>query len=236
MSSSEPVKFSTRLIVGLIGTFMRLLMATCSVRYVLRGDNLNRRIAAGARPVILCYWHNRLPFFGSYFHHRLRKERDLEIAIMISASRDGDLGTHLGHTVRCKVVRGSSSKGGIAGLRAALKVFKEEGRSILLLPDGSKGPLYKAKAGAITLAKLTGAEVISCSCWASDYWRIRSWDRMIVPKPFSRIAVTVSEPLLVDRRCDEAEVEERRQELEDTLNDLGRRAAAAFPDPAGRVI
>ena len=106
--------------------------------------------------------------------------------------------------------------------------MKKEGYSTIILPDGSKGPKYEAKMGVAMLAKMTQAPVIPMSYVADRYWRIPSWDRMIIPKPFARISIVIGEDVLIDRDLDDDELELARKKIENELNSLGERAKRVF--------
>src|SRR5690606_11933098 len=101
-------------------------------------------------------------------------------------------------------------------------------RSVVLLPDGSKGPVYEAKAGVVALARLTGAPIVPMSYWADRFWRLGSWDRMIVPKPFARVAVAVGEPIWVPRDLTDEQLEAKRVEVQNALDAAGFAAERAL--------
>jgi len=148
--------------------------------------------------------------------------------MLSSLSDDGEIGAHLGKKGGARVVRGSASRGGTEGFRRFYRLMKKEGYSTIILPDGSKGPKYQAKMGVAMLARMTGAAVIPMSYAADRFWRIPSWDRMIIPKPFARICVVVGEDILVDRSLEDDELELARQKIESELNTLGERAGRIF--------
>jgi len=185
-----------------------------------------RQLARNERPVILCFWHNRIVFFAGLMERELLR-RGFRLTMMSSLSKDGQIGAILGTKAGAEVVRGSSSREGSRGLRALYRAAAKQRNSIVILPDGSQGPVYQAKLGAIVLAKMTGCPILPMSYSASRYWTIDSWDRMIFPKPFSRIRLRVGEALEVDREADDGEMERARQKLEDTLNELTRETEAA---------
>ena len=177
--------------------------------------------------VILAVWHNRMFYFSTYIYRYLLKKR-FKVAMMSSDSKDGEIGATIGKKAGALVVRGSSSRRGASGLMALYRAIVKEKHSIIILPDGSKGPVYKAKVGVVALAKMTGKPVLPMSCWASRYWRIKSWDRMIIPKPFARIEITVGDFLEVPRDTDDEGLERYRQEVEQTLDRLGKEAEIPF--------
>ena len=106
--------------------------------------------------------------------------------------------------------------------------MKKEGYATIILPDGSKGPKCEAKMGVAMLAKMTQAAIIPMSYSADRYWRIPSWDRMIIPKPFARISVVAGEDVLVDRELEDDELELARKKIENELNSLGEQVTRVF--------
>ena len=148
--------------------------------------------------------------------------------MLSSLSDDGEIGAQMGRKGGARVVRGSASRGGTEGFRRFYRLMKKEDYSTIILPDGSKGPKYEAKMGVAMLAKMTQAAVIPMSYAADRYWRIPSWDRMIIPKPFARISVVVGEEVLVDRDLEDDELELARKKIENELNSLGEQAKRVF--------
>ncbi len=212
---------------------LKLLSSTYRV-VTFEGRERWESLLADSDPVILSAWHNRIFFFASLFEKRTAK--GFKMAMMSSLSRDGEIGAILGRKLGGLVVRGSSSRQGTKGLRALYRAIVKKRHSIIILPDGSKGPVYKAKIGAVSLAQLTGASIIPMSYSADRYWRIKSWDRLIIPKPFARISVVVDKPIMVDRESSEEELESYRSQLELALNDIGRKTKEMLSGVVGEPI
>ncbi|NIQ54300.1 MAG: DUF374 domain-containing protein, partial [Gammaproteobacteria bacterium] len=117
-------------------------------------------------------------------------------------------------------VRGSSSRGAGAGLRNLLREAGA-GRSVVLTPDGPRGPRQTMKPGALVVAQLTGLPVVPVSAGASRaFWFDSGWDRFLVPAPFARIVIGYGEPHPVPRDADETELDARSRALERAMNDL----------------
>ncbi len=107
------------------------------------------------------------------------------IAILISRSFDGELIARTVEKLGFVAVRGSSSRGAAAGLRGMMEAYGT-GHICAFTADGPKGPWRVAKAGPAQLAKLTGAGWVGCfHAEPERAWRLRSWDRFAIPKPFS---------------------------------------------------
>lgn len=207
-----------RLLLGLLGRSWRLEIAG--------GAETLERILASRSPHILCFWHNRT-FPAAHFLHQRLLRRGLDITLLASQSRDGELVTRLVRGWGVETVRGSATRGGREALRGIYRAITQRASSPLVVPDGPKGPLYEFKAGAAVLSQMSGAPILLLGFGAGSAWRVRSWDRLIVPKPFSKVAVVVGEPRLVARDLMGEALEAERLRLEAELNELTRRAEAA---------
>ncbi len=225
-SAAKDVPLKTRLIASAIIVIIKALSFTYRVRISGRRELL-LRLPDYDDCVILAAWHNRMFYLGSFIYRYLLKGK-FKMAVLSSDSKDGEIGATIGRKSGLYVARGSSSRGGSAGMRSLYRAIVKEKHSIIILPDASKGPVYKAKIGVVALAKMTGKPIVPLSVWSNRQWRIRSWDRMIIPKPFARVEVVVGDELIVSREAAEAEIEARRLEVQATLDELGERAQDPF--------
>jgi lysophospholipid acyltransferase (LPLAT)-like uncharacterized protein len=130
-------------------------------------------------------WHNRLLLI-SYVLKRFAPHRPG--AGLISASRDGDLIAPLVERFGFQAVRGSSSRLGATGMLELVGILAA-GRDVLLTPDGPRGPVYELGPGIILLAQKSGAPIQPINLEFSSCWRLNSWDRFILPCPFSKVRV-----------------------------------------------
>jgi lysophospholipid acyltransferase (LPLAT)-like uncharacterized protein len=134
-------------------------------------------------PTIFAFWHRTLLICA----HRFRNH---DIAILISSSFDGELIARTVELLGFNPVRGSSSRGGAGGLRAMADAYAE-GRICAFTADGPRGPNMIAKAGPAQLAQLAGATWVGAYYALPDrLWELKSWDRFIIPKPFSTVTFT----------------------------------------------
>ena len=161
-------------------------------------------------------WHNRLLLFPIILK---RFFPDRSGAALISASRDGDLLTDAIHRFGFEVVRGSSSR---LGASAILQLSAELSakRDIVITPDGPRGPVYQLGPGVVFLAQTTGARVIPVNLEYSSCWRVKSWDRFIIPKPFSNVRVIIGEPLQIRSTSSDEEFEAERMRLQNAMMSL----------------
>jgi lysophospholipid acyltransferase (LPLAT)-like uncharacterized protein len=143
--------------------------------------------SAGGEKFVFAFWHARIL---SLTHSR----RGEGITVLVSRHRDGQLITrvieHLGYTV----ARGSSTRGGDAGVRELL-AMAESGKELALTPDGPRGPSGVVKEGVVYVATRLGRRVVPIAAAASDAWVLRSWDRFRIPKPFARVRYVYGPPI-----------------------------------------
>src|SRR6266513_3903251 len=139
---------------------------------------------------IAALWHNRLLLISFVLKKFLPQRPG---AGLISASRDGDLISDLTRRFGFDVVRGSSSRLGASALRELEKMIAT-GHDVLITPDGPRGPAYELGPGIVFLAQKTGAPVVPINMEYSSCWRVKSWDRFIIPRPFSKVRVIIGHP------------------------------------------
>jgi lysophospholipid acyltransferase (LPLAT)-like uncharacterized protein len=163
--------------------------------------------------VIGALWHNRvllLPHIAGLYAPQRRA------VALISASRDGDILTDLVRRYDVEVARGSTSrKGASAMLQLADKI--RDGFDVIITPDGPRGPVYEIGGGIIFLAQKSGAPVVLIHMEYSDCWRLNSWDRFILPKPFSSVRVIFGGLHEVAQTTTDAEFESERLRLQNAM-------------------
>ncbi|MGB7189575.1 MAG: lysophospholipid acyltransferase family protein [Acidobacteriaceae bacterium] len=193
------------------------------------GGTLRFRVIAeeGAVPAappgkgIFCFWHRCTLPCGWYF-------RKFRCSILISQSFDGELIARTLGLLGYGSVRGSSSRGGAAGL-LALQGVLESGRLVVFTADGPRGPIYQTKIGPVKLAQMTGESIGSFYLLPERAWVLKSWDRFLIPKPFSRVAVSWARAVAPPPEdADAATLEAVRVDLNDALERARLRAEAYF--------
>lgn len=160
-------------------------------------------------PEIYCFWHQCVLPCTVYF-------RRTHATILISQSFDGELITRILRMFGFRAVRGSSSRHAREGLLGLVGVIDEGGPAIFTA-DGPRGPIYRTKMGPIKLAQLTGAPIGAFHLEPEHAWVMKSWDRFLVPKPFTRIVVSWSRYMDVPADLSAEDFEARRQELNDAI-------------------
>jgi len=171
----------------------------------------------GRRP-IMAFFHGRV-LTATYFF------RDRGIFVMISENFDGEWIARIIERFGYGTSRGSTSRGGQRAL-LKLKRLMAEGRPAGFAVDGPRGPARTVQPGVVWLAKLTGNPVVPFHMEASKSWSLSSWDRTQIPRPFSTVALAVGAPIDVAGDADEAGIEAKRVEVEQSLHGLETRAAA----------
>lgn len=219
-----------RMVVGAIGR-------TCRFEVALGADRVEDLLggsgtSGAAPPVILCFWHERA-ILGAYFFRRHLVRRGLDATVMISQSRDGELVAHLARQWGFSHVRGSATRGGSAALRAIYRAIRR-GSSPVMIPDGPHGPPHALKVGVAVLSQMSERPILPMAFAASRAWRIRSWDRLFIPKPFSRVVIAVGSPHTVPRNLEAAELETERKGLEQMLDEVTEAAERAAATPRKR--
>ena len=163
---------------------------------------------------VYCLWHRSL--LSIAYHFRKRK-----IAILISPSFDGELITQTIRRVGYTPVRGSSSRGGAAGLLGMQSALDATNGTrcnyAAFTVDGPRGPVYQAKPGGVKLAQQIGGGVGIFYAAPDRAWKLRSWDRFLIPKPFSTVVIAWQPPVDVPQDADADALEATRRAVEDAL-------------------
>lgn len=174
----------------------------------------------GAGAEIFCFWHQCVLPCAIYY-------RTTGATILISRSFDGELITRILGMFGFRTVRGSSSRGAKEGL-LGLKQVIEGGKPAIFTADGPRGPIYQTKMGPIKLAQVTGAPIGSFHLQPERAWMMGSWDRFLIPKPFTRICVSWAQWTRVPADLGDDQFEIKRQELNDNLERARLRAIEYF--------
>lgn len=176
-----------RRLVFLGGGVLRALAGTWRVR-VVGGEHI-AKLRQARQPFVFACWHGEL--LPLIWHHRRQG-----VAVLVSEHRDGELIARVAAGLGFSTVRGSTTRGGGRALLALSRLL-QEGREVAVTPDGPRGPARTYAPGALVAAQRAGAPVLIVSMSVDRAWRLRSWDRFVIPKPFARITVAYGEPVWV---------------------------------------
>jgi lysophospholipid acyltransferase (LPLAT)-like uncharacterized protein len=190
-------------------------------RVTVFGKEHDDRFRSKGESILFVTWHQGFFYFIYHFRHR-------DGVAMVSRSKDGELGTRVINKFGFRAARGSSSRGGKQALQVMAEDIINNKSSAGIVPDGPRGPACKAKIGSIKLAKETGAPIIPVMWWAKSKILLKSWDRTILPRPFTRIALFYDPPMFVAPDATNEQMEEARVELERRLNRMQATAREHF--------
>lgn len=169
--------------------------------------------------VIIAFWHNRIVMMPKlYMDHR--GARAAPAYMLISQHGDGRIIAWAIRVLGIRSVAGSSSRGGLKALLELMR-YGRAGSDMGFTPDGPRGPRCEVKEGIVVAAAKTGCVVVPCSYSTNRRWTLRSWDGMIIPKPFSCGVFMAGEPIAVASSDDP---EQARLKIQDALNEVSRRA------------
>ncbi|MBL8224971.1 MAG: DUF374 domain-containing protein [Chromatiales bacterium] len=212
-------------LVALVRGFLALLWKTCRVRAVLGGERIDALRETG-NPAVIVYWHQMHVFGAWYLFGQVA--RGLRVGFLTSPSVSGEVPAAIIRRSGAEAVRGSSTRASGEALREMHAVVSRDRRSLVITADGPKGPLHEFKPGAALLSKVARVPVIPLA-WAARraiYWP--SWDRFIIPLPFTEVVIAIGEPWEVPREISVGDLSPACRELERRLAALEREARAAL--------
>ncbi len=205
-------------LVGFGVLILRLFKLTIPFERV-NFDEAERRTASG-KGNIYAFWHGRMLMMPFAYNGK-------NIHVLISFHSDGSLISNIMARLGIHSVRGSSSRGASSALKKMCRLMSD-GKDIAFTPDGPRGPFENAHMGVITAAKLGGAPVFPVTYSTSRRKILKSWDRFLLPFPFSRGVYICGSPVAVPRDADEVLMEEKRKELQIKLIEIGEDANSYY--------
>lgn len=216
-----PVTLKARVLGWCLAALTRFLYVSSRKRFHNKAL-LDEHFASGQR-FIMVAWHNR-NIVGpmGYVAHAPKGRVFRPLA---SASRDGTLAAMTMQYLGVDCIRGSSSRGGTQALREMLRAAKA-GADLGITPDGPRGPIYEVQPGVVAAARLTGLPIIAMSYHAHAHKRLKSWDRMIVPRPFTTLAYGWDGPFTVPKGASDDAMEAVRLQVQQALLQLNDNVAA----------
>jgi lysophospholipid acyltransferase (LPLAT)-like uncharacterized protein len=203
---------------GLLGTAaLRWWMNTLEFRYQHLGPELvdpNRTPAD--RRFLYAIWHENMLLPAFQFPRR-------DIYVLTSRHADGQLISEVLRRLHVPVIRGSTSRGGVEAVRQALR---KTGRAahLVITPDGPRGPRRQVQRGLVYLAARTGMPIVPTGFASEHPWRLRSWDRFAVPRPWTRSTCVTAAPVTVPPDAKRGQWEEYRRRVEEALHRVSEAA------------
>jgi lysophospholipid acyltransferase (LPLAT)-like uncharacterized protein len=188
---------------------VRLWIGTVRYRYRPLGPNMDPNQARFQGRYIYAFWHENL-LVPAYQYGRP------DIWVLISQHADGQLIAETCRHLRFKAVRGSTTRGGIEALRTMVK--KGQHSHLAITPDGPRGPRRQVQLGLIYMAAKTGLPIVPIGFCHDNAWRLRSWDRFAVPKPWSLSTCVTTDLISVPQDVDKAGLEHYRCRVQSALD------------------
>ncbi len=206
--------------------FIRMYFSLIKIR-TINEDLVINRFKSGQK-VIGAIWHQRIILALGY----AKRFRVYRPSVMISQSRDGDMIADVYSRFNFRPVRGSSSRGGKEALAAIIADLSQNPFAVHVL-DGPRGPKGVVKPGMIVMAQLSGVPIIPAYLSVNRAWVLNSWDRTLIPKPFSTIFVRWGDPIIVPDQLDDETFERTRKQIEDDMkeNQIRQDRENAWIDP-----
>ena len=211
-------RISLAVVPRLASWLIRAWFATC--RITEHDAHYRQQCRENETSVVATFWH--YSFLYNFYH--MRKESGVA---MVSASKDGEYIARLAGFFNFAAVRGSRNRKGLQAMKEMIRLIAA-GRHAAVVADGSQGPPLVVQPGSILLASRTGAPVLPMLWSASRYFTFNSWDRMAIPKPFSRIDFFYGEPLFIPQGLDAEGIERYRVQLEENLLVIYKKAWALY--------
>lgn len=193
---------------------IRLLIITLRIK-IINGEAISNLVRE-KKNFVAAFWHGSM-MIGWFLH------RSGNAAALVSQSKDGDVLAAILEKWSYNVVRGSSSTGGSDALTAMIFLMRED-YSLIITPDGPRGPICKMKAGAVITAKRSNVPFFLVGIGIKNKIILKSWDRFEVPKPFSKVVAIYSDPIFIDENLSYDETNHKILECEDLLNKLQKDA------------
>lgn len=207
----------------IVALYVRLVWRTG--RWHFEGEEAPKSLSDAGKPLIVAFWHGRL-FMAPFALHGDQHGA----SVMISTHRDGRMISRVVGLLGVSTVAGSTSRGGLTALRQAMRVLRD-GNLLGITPDGPRGPRMRASEGVVALARHTGAPIFPLSYSTSRRKVLGSWDRFLLPLPFSRGVFVWGPAITVAPDADSAAMEQARLVVESALNAASERADTLSGQP-----
>ncbi len=192
-----------------------------TLRFQVINSEIPRSFWNKGFPFIIVFWHGRFPMMVTHGYEGKK------LSFLVSPHRDGQVAGKALERFGLHPILGSATRKGFSGFRNMVKAV-QNGSDIAIVPDGPRGPRHKVQIGVIELSKLTGKPVVPITFSASKKIFLNTWDRFLLPIPFSRGVFIWGEPIHVDPKGDRTHLEEKRLLLENRLNEITEQADHYF--------
>lgn len=220
LSSSAAPRTASALKIFLVGLIGSLLVRALSrtLRWEYLGLDGEERLWTQGQPRILSFWHGQ-QLLMSRVYLRAHSAKSRPMKVLISEHSDGRMIAKVMQFLGIDSIAGSSSRGGRKALFDLIEALRS-GSHISITPDGPKGPAFKMKQGVVRIAQRSGALIHPVAIAAERKWVFGSWDKMFLPKPFSRVVLWMGEGIKVPAELDDVQCAALTEEIERHMNDL----------------
>lgn len=190
--------FNNSFLLTLLSYCIRFIIDTIyyTTRFAVQGKEKLEPYLAGDKQAIYVFWHGRLLLMPKLY------SGNRKIHALISTHRDGEIIAKTVERFNCGLVRGSSRRGGRKALVKAMEILSS-GDSLVIVPDGPKGPRMRAKGQIIHLARNTNIPIIPVTYSIRNGYVLSSWDRFLMPYPFSKGIIIYGEPMFITEGDDQ---------------------------------
>lgn len=225
MVELKKIKFA---ILGIIGSLViRVLVRTLRVEEKPR--DLRQRFEGRGEGLIYAFWHCMMLVLASV-------GKNSNIHVLISQHTDGEYIAQIIKRLGYGVIRGSTTRGGARAMISLVKKARS-GFPIAITPDGPRGPRHVVQMGVIYLGQKAGVPILPAALGLSSYWELPSWDRFIIPKPFSKALLLYGQPIHIPPKLNEEQLEEYRLRLQKALEEItetAQKTVARHPSHVAR--
>ncbi len=199
-----------------IACYLRVIEKTVS--WTKDYDPEAERLIEGAQPFIAAFWHGRMVMMSSAWTADPR-----QMHLLISLHRDGLMIAGAIERLGFRVIEGSSGRSGMQAFRDMARVLRAQ-QTVSITPDGPRGPRMRLKPGALKAAQLSGVPIVPITGSARRCWTLGSWDKFMIPKPFTKGVLLAGKPVFVPKKLSGEELEALRLSLEEEMIRLSQEA------------
>ena len=203
---------------------IRLLTWTYRFEPLIGAENIEPFIRSD-RVCSPVYWHQHHILGSSLMRSWIK--RGFKVCVLVSGSVDGDVPGRIARAWGAEVIRGSANRTGALAMRDQQSMIKN-GYSIVTTADGPGGPRYEFKSGIVLMARIGGIPLVPVGCAAASAWYLNRWDAFMIPKPFSRVAIAIGDPVPVPEDLPLDDLEPVRQNVQEAVMSLMRDSEEAL--------
>ena len=205
-------QLKSRFLSFLLKIVFNFLFWSCTLK-VVDEDSLLNTNKTGA-PLLVCCWHSQAVLLARYF-----KLTSFDVWGVSSTHADSEVLARVLRSWNIKLIRGSSTRGWVNVIKKMFRLFKVPKSIVVVTPDGPRGPKKRAKSGAFKIAKKQNVQIVACALLSTRFWKLPSWDKTIIPRPFSKIYLKFSSPFPLDSKINTSSISLFIDQNQKTLDD-----------------